>query len=120
MGWSRLNTGRGKLSGVSTNESQHNQSFDPSHGESARSAPFNGLTLKSSIEIWPPQTLFEELEHPIGECVFILTLFGGVPYERNKGSSSYQCFTLNPIDEHARKGQAKHASETCGREHDAR
>jgi len=29
VGWSRLNTGRGKLSGVSTNDSQHNQGFDP-------------------------------------------------------------------------------------------
>jgi hypothetical protein len=29
VGWSRLNTRRGTLSGVSTNNSQHSQGFDP-------------------------------------------------------------------------------------------
>ena len=56
----------------------------------------------------------------MGECASIFALFGVVPCERNKSSSSQQCFTLNPIDEHAREGEAQHGSEKCCREHDAR
>lgn len=42
-----------------------------------------------------------------------------VPCEDNTSSSSYQGFTLTPVGEHARKGQARYGSEECCGEHDA-
>ena len=35
-------------------------------------------------------------------------------------SSLLQCFTLNPVGEHAREGKAHEGSEECCSEHDAR
>jgi hypothetical protein len=52
VGWSRLKSGRGKLSGVSTNDSQHNQGLTQSHGECARGTPFiNGDSQNPDLQV---------------------------------------------------------------------